>query len=131
MKSDIQIPEVKGVYVAVIREWDKEMLAQHWFAYVVNDRVVAIEMVLVVTKGYDKERKTSTLRHNLGTIASKSARKIEMVPEEVLVMNNAFVITFFSEGKMYDKTYLFEENTINNRALQFVPILDQEGVVVN
>jgi len=131
MKSDIQIPEVKAVYVAIIREWDKEMLAQHWFAYVVNDRAVAIEMVLVVTKGYDKKRKTSILRHNLGTITSKSARKIEMVPDEVLTMNNAFVITFFSEGKMYDKTFLFGENTINNRALQFVPILDQEGVVAN
>ncbi len=130
MKSDIQIPQVKDVYVAIVREWDDKMLGQNWFAYVINNRDTAIEMVIVVTKGYDKERKTSTLRHGLNTIDAKSNGKIEMVQDEVLTMNNEFVVTFFADNTLYDKTYLFRKNTINESALQDVPTMDQRGVLV-
>lgn len=129
MKSDIEIPEVKDVYVAVIREWDEEMLAQNWYAYVINDRNTEIEMVIVVTKGYDQDRKTSMLRHGLNTIAAKSSGKIEMVQDEVLAMNNQFVVTFFADGKLYDKTYLFRKNTINEGALRDLPVMERRGVL--
>ena len=129
MKADIIIPEVKDVYVAIVREWDDEMLGQDWFAYLINNRDTKIEMVLVVTKGYDKDRKTSLLRHGLNTIEAKSSCKIEMVPDAVLGMNNSFTVTFFADSKMYDKTYLFRKHTINEKALQKVPVLDLLGVL--
>ena len=91
------------------------MLGQNWFAYVINNRDTEIEMVIVVTKGYDQERKTSILRHGLNTIAPKSSGKIEMVQDEVLAMNNEFVVTFFADNRLYDKTYLFRKNTIKTR----------------
>ncbi len=130
MKKDIEIPIVEGVYIAVIKEWDEEFLAQHWNSYIINDREAAIEMVLVVTKGYDGDRKTSLLRHGIGTMEAKSSAKIEMLQEELLGMNNEFVVTFFAESKMYDKKYVFRKHTINENAFQNLPVMDQLGVLV-
>ncbi|MFC5047617.1 hypothetical protein ACFSTE_06215 [Aquimarina hainanensis] len=130
MRKDIEIPRVENVYIAVVREWNEEFLARDWNSYIINDRDTPIEMVLVVTKGYDKDRKTSLLRHGIGTIAAKSSAKIEMLQEELLAMNNEFSVTFFAEGKLFDKKYVFKKNTINENAFQDLPVMDQKGVLV-
>ncbi len=130
MKEDIEIPIVKEVYVAVVKEWNDEFLAQDWNSYIINDRDTAIEMVLVVTKGYDGDRKTSLLRHGIGTVAPKSFAKIEMIQEELLGMNNEFAVTFFADNKLYDKKYLFRKHTISENAFQDLPVMDQRGVMV-
>lgn len=130
MKKDIEIPVVEGVYIAVVKEWDDEFLSQDWNAYIINDRDTTIEMVLVVTKGYDEDRKTSLLRHGIGTIQPKSFAKIEMIQEELLSMHNEFSVTFFDAGKLYDKKYLFRKNTINENAFQDLPVMEQRGVLI-
>lgn len=130
MKEDIEIPIVEDVYVAVLKEWDEEFLAQNWNSYIINDRDTPIEMVLVVTKGYDEERKTSLLRHGIGTMEAKSFAKIEMLQEELLEINNEFVVTFFADSKLYDKKYLFRKHTINENAFQDLPVINQRGVLV-
>jgi len=130
MKKDIEIPKVKNVYIAVVKEWNEEFLAQDWNSYIINDQDIPIEMVLVVTRGYDKDRKTSLLRHGIGTIEAKSFAKIEMLQEELFSMNNEFSVTFFAEGKLYDKKYVFRENTINEQAFQDIPVMEQRGVLV-
>jgi len=130
MKQDIEIPIVEGVYIAVIKEWDEEFLAQHWNSYIINDRGTTIEMVLVVTKGYDEDRKTSLLRHSIGNLQPKSSAKIEMLQDELLAMNNEFAVTFFADNKLYEKKYIFKKNTINERALQEIPVMDQRGVLL-
>lgn len=129
MKKDIEIPVVENVYIAVVNEWNEEFLAKDWNAYIINDRDTAIEMVLVVTKGYDGDRKTSLLRHGIGTVAAKSFAKIEMIQEELLAMNNEFVVTFFAEGKLFDKKYIFRKNTINENAFRELPVMELRGVL--
>ncbi len=130
MKKDIEIPVVKGVYIAVVKEWDEELLSQNWNSYIINDQDIPIEMVLVVTKGYDEDRKTSTLRHGIGKIDAKSYAKIEMLQEELLGMNNEFAVTFFADSKLFDKKYVFRKHTINEKAFRDVPIMEQRGVLV-
>ncbi|MDY8137189.1 hypothetical protein [Aquimarina sp. 2201CG5-10] len=130
MKKDIEIPVVENVYIAVTKEWNEEFLAKDWNSYIINDRDTSIEMVLVVTKGYDEERKTSLLRHGIGTIEAKSSAKIELLQEELLSMNNEFSVTFFSGGKLYDKKYIFRKNTINENAFQELPVMEQRGVLM-
>ncbi|RZS99203.1 hypothetical protein [Aquimarina brevivitae] len=130
MKKDIEIPVVKDVYVAVVHEWNAEFLSQDWNAYLINDKEIPIEGVLVVTKGYQGDRKTSLLRHGLGTVAAKSAAKIEVIQEELLAFTNEFTVTFFAEGKLYDKKYIFRKHSINENAMQELPVLDQRGVLV-
>ena len=130
MRKDIEIPVVEGVYVAVVKEWNKEFLAQDWNSYIINDRDTAIEMVLVVTKGYDGDRKTSLLRHAIGEVPPKSSAKIEMLQEELLRMNNEFAVTFFADNKLYEKKYIFRKNSINENAFQDLPVMDQRGVLL-
>jgi len=68
VKKDIEIPVVKDVYLAIVHEWNDEFLSKDWNAYVINDKKVKLEMVLVVSKGFDGDRKTSTMRHAIGIV---------------------------------------------------------------
>jgi len=130
LKKDIEIPIVENVYVAVVKEWNDEFGGYDWNAYIINDQDIPIEMVLVVTKGYNTEKKTSLLRHGIGTVNAKSSAKIEMIQEELFAMNNEFSVTFFAEGKLFDKKYIFRKNTINENAFRDLPVIEQRGVLV-
>ena len=52
MKKDIHIPKVEGVYIAVVNEYNDIYKTQDWNAYIINDKDVDLEMVLIVTSGY-------------------------------------------------------------------------------
>ena len=75
MKKDIEIPIAKDVHVAIVHEWNKEFLDKDWNAYIINNRATPIEMVLIVSKGFDGEVKTSTLRYAFGNIPAKGFEK--------------------------------------------------------
>lgn len=129
MKKDIEIPKIEKVYVGVAHEWNEDFLAKDWNAYLLNDRDDVIETVLIVSKGYDEERKTSTFRHAIPQVDPKSYAKIELMQDDVLQLNNEFYVTFFAGGKLYEKKFLFRKNTINDKAMQELPILEIDGVL--
>ncbi|MEE9362407.1 MAG: hypothetical protein V3U92_07410 [Cellulophaga sp.] len=129
MKKDIEIPIAKQVYVAVVLEWDKEFLSKEWSAYLVNERFTAIDMALVVSKGYDKERKTTTMRHNVGLVESKSFQKFELMMDAIFALNNEFFITFFADNKMYERKIVFEKDSINEKNVVTIPLLEKEGIL--
>ena len=129
MKKDIEIPVAKDVYVAMIREWNKEFLDKDWNAYIINDRTTPIEMTMVVSKGYDKDRKSSTMRHGIGDMQPKSFRKIEVVQEDVLSLNNEFFVTFYADNKLYEKRFVFEKNTVKENNLVQIQLIDKEGIM--
>ncbi|MEO9890887.1 hypothetical protein [Aurantibacter sp.] len=128
MKKDIEIPIIKEVYIAVVEEWNDEFLSKDWNAYLLNNREDAIEMVLIVSKGYDGDKKTSTMRHAIGTIAAKSFEKIELLQEDVLSLNNEFFVTFFAENKLFEKRFVIEQNSVNKNNLVPIPLIDKNGV---
>lgn len=129
LKKDIEIPVVKHVHVAVVYEWNKDFLAREWNAYLINNRKTAIEMTIVVSKGYNGDIKTSVMRHGLGTIAGKSFVKIELLQEEVLALNNEFYLTFFADNKLYEKRFVFPKNTIFEKACSSLPVMESEGIL--
>ncbi|MEZ4801337.1 MAG: hypothetical protein R2797_01095 [Gelidibacter sp.] len=130
MKKDIQIPKVEGVYVAVVHEYNDMYKTQDWNAYIINDKDVDLEVVLIVTSGYSDKKMTSIFRKKLDVLPKKSYAKIELMQEELLALNNEFKVTFFEGNQMFEKTYLFRKNTINERALQTIPLMDVKGVMV-
>ena len=130
MKKDIQIPEVSHVYVAVVNEYNDIYKTYDWNAYIINDKDVDLEMVLIMTRGYSNTKATSTMRHKLDKLPAKSYAKIELMQEDVLALNNEFKVTFFESNQMFDKTYLFRKNTINKNALQPIPLMDARGILV-
>lgn len=130
MKKDIEFPEVKDVYVAVVKEQNKTYDTEDWNAYIINDKAVDLEVVIIVAKGYSEDKITTTMRHQIAKLPAKSYAKIELIQEEVFALNNEFKVTFFEGNRMYDKTYLFRKNTINEKALQNIPLMDVRGVLV-
>ena len=130
MKKDIQIPKVEGVYLAVVNEYNDIYKTQDWNAYIINDKHVDLEVVLIVTTGYSNDKITSTFRKKLDILPKKSYAKIELMQEELFALNNQFKISFFEGNQMFDKTYLFRKNTINKKALQTIPLMEAKGVLV-
>ena len=128
MKKDIEIPVVKDVHVAIIREWNEEFLDKDWNAYILNDRETAIEMTMVVSKGYEGDRKTSIMRHNIGVVEAKSFKKIEVVQEDVLTLNNEFYVTFYADSKLYEKRFVFDKNSVAETNLITIPLIEKEGI---
>lgn len=129
MKKDIEIPVAKDVHVAIIREWNEDFLSKDWNAYLINNRSDAIEMAIVVSKGYDRDIKTSTMRHGIGTLAPKSFTKIELLQEEVLALTNEFFVTFFAENKLFEKKFIFPSHSVTENSLMTIPIVEKEGVL--
>ena len=130
MKEDIEIPKVEGVYIAAVREKNEEFQSMDWNAYVINDRKEVIDTVLIVTRGYDEQQVTSTMRHTVKELPPQSFAKIEFLQEDVLKLNNEFSVSFFSEGKMFHKKYIFRKNSINEKALQELPVIPKKGVLL-
>ena len=130
MKKDIEIPNVEGVYIAIVNEYNDIYKTQDWNAYIINDKDVDIEMVLIVTSGYTEDKTTSVFRKKLERLPKKSYAKIELMQEALFALNNQFKVTFFEGNKMFDKTYTFRKNSINLKALQAVPLMEVRGVLV-
>ncbi len=129
MKKDIEIPIAKDVYIALIHEWNEEFLSKDWNAYVLNDRGTPIEMVMVVSKGFDTERKTSTMRHAIGFVAAKSFEKVEVVQEAVLALDNEFFLTFYADNKLYEKRFIFQGGSVTTANLKPIPLIDKDGIL--
>ena len=130
MKKDIEIPIVEGVHVAIVYEYNDIYKTQDWNAYIINDKDVDLEMILIVTSGYSKDKITSTFRKKLERLPKKSYAKIELMQEDLFALNNTFKVSFFEGNTMFDKTYLFRKNTINVKALQAIPLMDVKGILV-
>lgn len=130
MKKDIQFPEVKDVFVAVVQEQHPEYKTDDWNAYIINNKDVDLETVLIVSNGYSEKKMTPVMRHTIKLLPARSYAKIEFMQHDVLELNNEFKVTFFEGNQMLDKTYLFRKNTINAKALQTIPLMQLKGVLV-
>jgi hypothetical protein len=130
MKKDIQIPKVEDVFVAVVQEQHPEYKTDDWNAYIINNKDVDLETVLIMSKGYSEEKITPIMRHTIKLLPARSYAKIEFMQNDLLTLNNEFKVTFFEGNTMLDKTYLFRKHTINEKALQSVPLMQLKGVLV-
>ncbi len=132
MKKDIKIPEVSDVFMAVVKEYNSNFQCEDWNAYIINNKQVAIEMVLIVSKGYDEDTltETSLMRHKIEKLPAKSFAKVELMQEAILKLSNFFNVTFFEGNTIFDKKYLFEKGTIKESALRNIPLLNKRGILV-
>jgi len=130
LKKDIKIPEVKDVHVAIVQEQHPEYKTTDWNAYIINNSDSDLETVLIVSQGYTDKKMTPPMRHSIAMLPARSYAKIEYLQEKVLALNNEFKIIFFEGNQMFDKSYLFRKNTINEKALQRLPLMQLKGVLV-
>ena len=133
MNKDIIVPVVEDVWIAAALKVN-EVNEQEWMIYVINNKSQDIEGVLVSSRGYgsleNDSRKTATFRHFLDIVKAKSFKKIEPISEEVFGLNNEYWLSFFLDGKLYDKKYIFLAETLKEEHLILLPILDAKGVLI-
>ncbi len=133
MKKDIPELKVEDIALSIVKE-KNELEETIWNVYVINLKPNAIEGVLVTSKGYGQLNgepvKTSTLRHFLDTVPGKSYTLIEPIMEDVFGLNNEFWISFFHNKVLYDKKYIFLAESITEKNLINVPLINKEGVVI-
>lgn len=136
MRKDIKIPKVENISVAVVEELNEEKTANIYNVYLINNKNVAIENVLVSSKGYGENKstgekiKTSVLRHGLGTVEANSFVKIEPIMEELFGVNNEYWLSFFESNTMLDKKYIFLAESIQPANYVNIPLIDKKGILI-
>ena len=130
MIEDIQIPEVKNVTVAVVKEEPEQ---DDWKVYLLNHNEFALENTLVASKGYGEnegeEQKTSTLRHFIQIVPSRSSAVIEPINPSVFHLNNEYWVSYYVGVRIYDKRFVFLPDSIRDDNLTFIKLLDKRGIL--
>jgi hypothetical protein len=129
MKKDIHIPEVSDVVIAVVFEYNGMYKTDDWNAYIINKKSVDLELVVIVSQGFSEAKTTSLFRKKLDLLPANSFAKIELMQPELFKLNNRFQVTFFEGNTLFEKTFLFKENTIKESALRMIPELKKRGIL--
>ncbi|MFY0594031.1 hypothetical protein [Roseivirga sp.] len=109
MKKDIHIPEVTGIKLCIAKSISP-LGESEWHVYMINRNLVELTNVMIVSKGYENlekdAKKTSTLRHLVGTVEQQSFAKIEPINPEVFSFYNEFWVSYFIVNEMFDKKFI-------------------------
>ena len=129
MRKDIIIPEVKNVYVAAVKELHEEFKTEDWNAYIVNDNLEPLEMVLLTVQGYNEKQMTTHMRHTIKLLPAKGFAKIEFMQEDIFKLDNFYSVTYFLDNKMYERRFEFPANSIQEDNTVKVPVMGKNGVL--
>jgi hypothetical protein len=133
MKKDIEPPKVEDVSMAVVREADPEG-GQAWYVYLINAKDVALENVLISSRGYgeiDGEwRATGEMRHSLERLEAKSWARIERIVEDVFALSNQYWLSFYLDGVIHDRKFIFVAGSIDEDNFTNLPLMAVKGVLI-
>ena len=133
MLKDIPELVVEDIALAIVKEKNEED-EEEWNVYFLNLKNKPVEGVLVSSNGYGEingeKRKTSTLRHFLDVVDAISYSKIEPIMENVFGLSNEYWVSFFLDGKMYDKKYVFLPESIRAENYTTIPLLKKKGIMI-
>ncbi|WP_224484172.1 hypothetical protein [Robertkochia aurantiaca] len=131
MKKDIEIPKAEGLYLAVLHEYHPDFEDKIWQVYLLNRRKEAIETILVLSRGADQERKTSVIRRSIDSMAPDTLARLEYLPDDLLSFRNEYLVTFFHDGKMYEKNFLLEPGMIGGDDIPKIASLGKKGYLIS
>tara|TARA_Y100000589_G_scaffold323946_1_gene359292 strand:+ start:17594 stop:17995 length:402 start_codon:yes stop_codon:yes gene_type:complete len=132
VKKDIFIPKVEDVAIAIVEEENQKK--KEWMVYLLNMKNCSIKDTLVSSKGYgkinQKKKKTTFFSHYLDTLKSQSFKKIEMINESVFGLTNEFFLTYYIDGLIHDKKYIFLPESIIKENKTNIPMLNKKGIMI-
>ena len=129
MKKDINIPKVKDVYLAALQENIPDTDLREWNIYIINDKNTELELVIIISHGFSESKKTSTLRKTINHLPKKSFAKVETIQDNLFQFTNQFIVSFFEDNQLYDKTFTFKPNSINDKNLASIPLFQHKGIL--
>ena len=129
MKKDIIIPEISGVEMAIVFEYNSIYNTNDWNVYLINNNDTHLEMVVIVSKGFGNKKISSVMRKKIDVLDAHSFAKVEWIQPDLFKLTNKFQVTFFVKDCLYDKTFTFKENTIKEGRLRIIPELKKRGFI--
>lgn len=133
MKADLPLNHVENISIAVVLE-DGSLENKDWQVYLINEKDVTIQNVMITSKGYGekegKEVQTSTLRHFIGDVDANDYARIEAIDPQVFGLTNEYWLSYYIDGIIYDKKYIFLPESIINEHLIQVPVLEKPGILI-
>ncbi len=129
MRKDIEIPEVTDIEIAVVYEYNDIYKTDDWNIYIINNKDIDVELVVIVSQGFNETKTTSLLRKKLDKLPANSFAKVEFIQPELFKLHNRFHVTFFEGNTLHEKTFLFEQNTIKEGALRMITALKKRGIL--
>jgi len=129
MKKDIIIPEISGVEMAIVYEYNSIYNTNDWHVYLVNNNDTHLDMVVIVSKGFGDKKISSVMRKKIDVLDAHSFAKVEWIQPDLFKLTNQFQVTFFVKDRLYDKTFTFKENTVKEGRLRIIPELKKRGII--
>ncbi len=135
MREELKGPKVENVAVAIAERLDENKNNIH-YVYLINLRDDIMEGIIVTSKGYGvnvgtgEKVQTSMLRHSLEVLLPNEAAKLEPIMEDVFGLANEYWVSFYVDGKMYDKKFIFLPETISPANMKEIPVLGMRGVMI-
>lgn len=133
MIKDIPKYVVTDIALAVIKEED-ELFNPVWNVYLINLKEDEIQSVIVSSKGYGtykgEEVKTSVLRHFVEDLPGLSYAKVEPILDTLFGLTNEYWLSYYFQGGMYDKKYIFLPESIKEENFINVPLINKRGVMI-
>lgn len=131
MKKDIDRPLMEGLTVAI--RLDDSETERHWTVHLINANKFDLENIIVASKGYGSkegdEQQTSILRHFFAKLSAGCTQQVEVITEEVFHLFNEYWVSYFVDGKLYDKKFTFVPESISSKNLAFIKPLDSQGIL--
>ncbi len=132
MKEDIPFLPVENVMISVVQK-PAEVGDPEWFVYLLNRNDRPINTVMITSKGYGKkdgeEQNTSTLRHVIPEVDAGEYALIEPIQPEVFHLNNEYWVSYYIDGQIYDKKFIFVPDTIKEENLIEIKELGLQGIL--
>lgn len=133
MKKDLPENIVEDVAMAVVLKSESPEV-KNWTVYLINMKDVQLDNVLISSKGYGekdgKPVKTSVLRHFLGDIKAGAFAGVEAIDPEVFGLTNEYLLSYYINGTIYDKKFIFLPESIVDENLIRIPLVNMPGVMI-
>lgn len=133
MKKDTPRKIAQDIALAIVRD-ENELKREVWNVYLLNLKETEIDTILISTRGYGIIEGNNIVRQpktlSIQQMHPKSYSIIEPIPFSFLSFKNEYWVTFFENGELFEKKYIFLPNSIVNDNFTNVPLLKKVGVMI-
>ena len=135
MKKDIPFIPVQGISIAIVKE-TTDISETFWNVYLLNKNDFGINNILISSKGYGTtskgaDQQTSILRHHISSLGPGEHILVEPIDPGIFHLNNEYWVSYFVNGQIYDKKFIFVPDSILEKNLIHIPELNMPGILHN
>lgn len=121
---------MQDIVIALVKE-PNGVMDYLWAVHLINLKDEPITNVLVSVSGEGKNgEKTITTRYFLESLLGNSSKQLEVILPETMKLNHRYWVSFQEDGNMLDKRFMLECERFDDDLLDFIPLLNTLGILV-